>query len=75
MIPTLILIGFVAGLLPRIGWAIAVLAVVLWPVLIPDATSSGLWFTLEVAAVAAANTAAGFVVAWSLRRVVLRFTP
>ena len=67
MIPTLLLVGLVAGLLPR-PWLCVAIAAIAWPlVLLGTSVVSGPASIPVAAALAAANTVAGTVVARSLR--------
>jgi hypothetical protein len=73
VIPTLLLLGFVAGLLPR-GWCFVPAATVGWPVLgLLTGVDSGIVFILGAAALGAVNAALGVLVGLALRRLVLGF--
>lgn len=75
MIPTLLVLGFVAGLVPR-GWIAVPAAAVGWPLLLMAAESeSGAGFALAAAALATANTAVGVLPGYSACRLVVPHAP
>ncbi|MFA7249067.1 MAG: hypothetical protein WC273_05480 [Dehalococcoidia bacterium] len=72
MIPTLLLVGFIAGLLPK-GWIAAGLAAAGWPIiLVALDVGSGPAFVLAAGALGAANTALGLLVGAGARQLLRR---
>ena len=72
MIPVLLLLGFVAGLLPR-GWGAVIVAAIGWPLLLVAlGVDSGWGFVGGASALATANTALGVLVGVGVRALLTR---
>ncbi len=72
MIPTLLILGFVAGFVPS-GWLVVVVAAIGWPLLlVATDTDSGLAFALAASALGAANAGVGMLAGASVRWLVVR---
>lgn len=75
MIPTLLIVGFVAGLLGRRGFWAAPIAAVSWAtLLVATDVDGGVVFWIAAAALGAVNAAAGVAVGYSLHRILDRGT-
>jgi len=69
VIPTLIMVGFIAGMVPK-GWLAIPVAAIAWPVLlIATDVGSGLDLALGGGFLAAANTAVGVAIGLGLGRI------